>query len=127
LFHEDVARVAHDLGLTLELLCFLGRCDALDLFLPTYKKAVSRAIHPDLQDSEAGKTCEVRLKRFNSGFETLISADQAVKDWFALSTATREGVLLSELHRRNRELQQLRKELANERQERTKRWDISAR
>jgi len=129
LFQEDVARVAHDLGLNPEFLCFLGRSGACDAFLSAYKRAVSCALHPDLHGSDAtGKACEARLKRFNGAFDALANSDIRVREWLSLSTDTRESALLSELRRRNRELQQLREELASERRGNTRRWDnISAR
>jgi len=45
----------------------------------------------------------------------------------ALSMASRERALLSELHRRNQQVQQLGMDLSNELLGDTKRWDISAR
>jgi len=63
---EDVARVANDLGLTPEFVCFLGRNVALEASLSAYKKAASREMSPNLQDSDDNiEACEARLKRFN--------------------------------------------------------------
>ncbi len=127
MFPEELVHTVRDLGLEPTFLSLLGRIGTLDVFLPAYRKVVSRAIHPDLQDSkETSRNCEARLKRFNSAFETVNSAKLDVAGWFSLPAESRESVLLDELRRRNRELQQLREELACEQRANTRRWNISA-